>query len=301
MDVFDVQDRNLLPPELGALDDDQIALVRNVEPEHADRIVLNVATHLGLAESLEIQAALAGVLGHRHQVGKHFMTVNPRSEYQFIPPHSEGGTFTALKLAAFLCHANTTDGGATALMNVNPESEKWEGMRELLMRGKMRGGALSPRDAWLAKVRYKLMMPGGEPKADDVILKEYESDIRDLTLLDVLAPLERTYCEIQRRELHSLWDSVGRIECGIGREFEELLRKHDLLREPRVRSDIQLDYDAQSRVWDSGSSLTELFRSMVIVNLSPGDLLVQNNLTWAHGVSNWTPGSGVRDVAAAFA
>jgi hypothetical protein len=30
-------------------------------------------------------------------------------------------------------------------------------------------------------------------------------------------------------------------------------------------------------------------------------LIIQNNLTWTHAVNNWSPGSGLRKVAAAFA
>jgi hypothetical protein len=35
--------------------------------------------------------------------------------------------------------------------------------------------------------------------------------------------------------------------------------------------------------------------------LTRGDLIILNNLTWAHSVANWRPESGVRNVSAAFA
>jgi hypothetical protein len=35
--------------------------------------------------------------------------------------------------------------------------------------------------------------------------------------------------------------------------------------------------------------------------MAGGDLVIYNNLTWAHSVANWSPDSGTRRVIAAFA
>jgi alpha-ketoglutarate-dependent taurine dioxygenase len=75
-----------------------------------------------------------------------------------------------------------------------------------------------------------------------------------------------------------------------------------LLREPASGPGVNYFDKAYTRaVWRSGVTYRQLFRAVVIHRLEPGDLLIQNNLTWAHAASNWTPGSGIRNVIAAFA
>src|SRR5580698_9236432 len=72
-----------------ALRQDRVVLLRNVEADGADNVMRALADRLGLGASLELQAGFAGFLGHRHNIGKYFMSVSDRSDYQFVPPHSE--------------------------------------------------------------------------------------------------------------------------------------------------------------------------------------------------------------------
>jgi len=55
------------------------------------------------------------------------------------------------------------------------------------------------------------------------------------------------------------------------------------------------------QVWNSGVDYSKVFRCKITRKLAPGDLIIQNNLTWVHSSSNWSPGSGTRKVAASFA
>jgi len=67
-----------------------VILMHGVIAEHADTLMEEIATAVGLQEELELQAGFAAFLGHRTSVGRFFMTVNSRSDFQFIGPHSEG-------------------------------------------------------------------------------------------------------------------------------------------------------------------------------------------------------------------
>src|SRR5262245_21962958 len=66
-----------------ALQKDQVVLVQNLGPDAADHLMHSVADQLGIADSLKLQAAFASVLGHRENIGRYYMSVNKRSEYQF--------------------------------------------------------------------------------------------------------------------------------------------------------------------------------------------------------------------------
>ena len=96
---------------------------QNLSQDAAEKLLLEVARRLGLAERLELQASFAGYMGHRQRVGQYSMSVNARDDYQFIPPHSEGDSFMGMQLAAFYCFENSTDAGEPILFNVRGEGE----------------------------------------------------------------------------------------------------------------------------------------------------------------------------------
>src|ERR1700752_3120411 len=88
---------------------DMVLLLRNLNSDQADIVMHDVAARLGLRESLELQVGFANFLGHRHNIGKYFMSVNKRGAYQFVTPHSEGSHFIGMQLASFFCYENSTD------------------------------------------------------------------------------------------------------------------------------------------------------------------------------------------------
>src|SRR5438270_10966793 len=100
---------------LEALRQDLVVLVKGLSSTEADRLMSRIAGGFGLQDKLELQAGFAAHQGHRHNIGQYFMSVNTRSDYQFIPWHSEGNSFTPMQLAAFFCYENSTDGGETIL------------------------------------------------------------------------------------------------------------------------------------------------------------------------------------------
>src|SRR5262249_26878908 len=113
-----------------SLQEDLVVLIRNVEADRADTVMRDVADGFGLGETLELQAGLAGLKGHRHNIGKYFMSVTQRSDYQFVCPHSEGNSFGNMQLASFFCYENSTDGGESILMNVDESSTLWPSLLE---------------------------------------------------------------------------------------------------------------------------------------------------------------------------
>jgi hypothetical protein len=281
-----------------ALKCDQVALVRNATEREADEIMRDVATALGLGASLEAQAAFAGIQGHRQNVSRYFMTVNQRKEFDIVLPHSEGSGFTKIQLAAFYCHENTTDGGVSVMCNYDQESGAWKSLRELVTRIAPRGPVSATQKA-IARAKF---MAEEFPAPDDQVLEERKCDIAGLKLLWALVPLRRNFSSVLQREVYTYWDTVASLDMDCARECVRLLSHHDLLHEPDSGPRIDHCDPARRRArWSSGVTYDRLFKSLVIRKLEPGELIIQNNLTWAHAASNWTPGSGTRNLIAAFA
>jgi hypothetical protein len=287
---------------LALLQQDLVVLLKNIDATEADELMRKVADRLGLGAQLELQAAFAAYHGHRHNIGKYFMSVDRRYDYQIIPPHSEGNSFVGMQLAAFYCYENSTDGGVTILMNVDGSSAIWQSLRENVRRGKVASRSLSPSE--IARVRglYQVNMPADALRDDDQILEERSTDIPGLTIFNVLAKPRKTYSRILSRDLYVLWDSISNIDGDSANQYANLLRQCGLLKEPPGGLDLQkMDNTFQRHVWRSGVDYSQIFKCKITLKLSPGDFVLQNNLTWAHSVSNWSPESGTRKIAAAFA
>jgi hypothetical protein len=280
---------------------DLVVLVQNLTAEQADSAMHRVAERLNLDKELNLHAGLAQFLGHRHNIGNYFMSVNQRNDYQFITPHSEGSSFVGMQLSAFYCYENTTDGGATILMNVDESSKAWTSLRERAVRGKVNRG-LARHEIVRAKALYQVNLPADVPRADDEILQERPTVIPGLTLLDVLARPEKTYSVILDRKVNVYWDSIDSADLDSVAEFAGLLRESGLLREPPGYFELsQLDPDADRRLWHSGARYANIFKCKITRKLIPGDLIILNNMTWIHSASNWSPRSGTRRVVASFA
>jgi hypothetical protein len=280
---------------------DQVVLLRNVAPERADALLHEIAQTLGLLDGLRLQAGYASLLGHRRKIGEYRMTVNDRSGYQFIPPHSEGDSFINMQLASFYCFENSTDGGETLLMNVNDSSPVWQTLREQVTRIAPQSRSLSPAELNQARGLYRLRS-ASKVLPDDRVIRERPTATAGLTLADVLAPVRKTRSLILDRDLHAYWVSIAIMDHDALPFFVSILKQADLLREPAGGMDVrQMDNAASQRLWASGVDYNDLFTCKIRHKLVSGDLILHNNLTWTHSASNWTPGSGVRKVAAAFA
>ncbi len=285
---------------IDSLKKDQVVLMKNLAPDEADSLMSSVAGKFGLSETLEIQAAYAASLGHRENIGRYYMSVNKRDDYQFVAPHSEGSSFTNMQLASFYCYENSTDGGETILMNVDPSCEIWHLLREKVKRGKAER-PLTPGEIRKIKMLARLSMPEDTLKEDDEILEQSPLG-SDFTLFSVLAKPQKTYSKVLNREVYAFWDTIGSIDDDSGKEFDCFLRKHNLLKLPPDNINIKtLDESSDRSIRSFGSRFDQLFKCSVTRKLEPGDFMIQNNLTWTHAVNNWTPGSGARKVVAAFA
>ena len=282
-----------------ALRSDRVVLVRNALEGEADQIMADVAADLGLITGLEGQAAFAAIQGHRKNVSKYFMTVNRRKQFAIVLPHSEGTRFQGIQLASLYCYENTTDGGVTMLVNYDQTSAAWRSMRELITRIDPSGGPLTATGRAIARAKF---MAEELPGADDLLLEHRQSDMPDVKLLWALTPLGKSFSKVLQREVYTYWDSVASVDVDSVKECVRLLEGYDLLRQPVNGARIDhLDPAYGHRLWSSGVAYADLFQSVIVHKLRPGDLIIQNNLTWAHAASNWTPGSGIRKIIAAFA
>ncbi len=283
-----------------ALKNDKVVLGTNFSQEEADRVMFSVADRFGLSDSLELQAGFASSLGHRENVGKYYMTVNKRDDFQYVAPHSEGSSFINMQLASFFCVENTTDGGETILLNIDPSCNIWGRLRERVKRGKSKR-TLTPTEIKQIKLMLRLNMPADALKEDDEILAQ--TDVNEIfSLFDVLVEPQQTYSKILEQHCFTYWDTIGYVDSDLANEFCRFLRDNGLLKSPPNHIDDNvLDDSKDRRIRGFGCHFEQLFRSKITRKLAPGDFVIQNNLTWCHAVNNWTPDSGIRKVAAAFA
>jgi hypothetical protein len=287
---------------IAALREDTVVLIPNLSIDNADRMMVAVAEQLQLKKGLEMQAAYADFLGHRSKQSNYFMSVNVRKDYQFITQHSEGDRINNIQLAAFFCFENTTDGGETLLMQVDPMSTAWKQIREQATRIARGTRRLTAAEGVRAKALYRLDSPSDIVRQSDIVLEEWESDIAKLKFATVLAVPETCHSAILNRDVFVYWDTIGCIDHDALQSFGELLEQNTLLRRPPSGLPLEaMDKDYARRSWKSGMTYSNLFVSKLIYKMIPGDLLIQNNLTWTHGVANWTPTTGSRRVVAAFA
>ncbi|HEX4138241.1 MAG TPA: hypothetical protein VHY84_26765 [Bryobacteraceae bacterium] len=293
---------NYIDNILEILRQDMVALITDVDADDADNIVHGVADRLGLGDSLKLKAGLARLGGHRRNIGRYFMSVNQRGDYQFIPPHSEGNSSGGIELAAFFCYENSTDGGETIFMNIDESGKAWNLLREQVRRGRLTSRQLLPHEVLHAKALYHLDLSVDALQGDDQILQAGRTSIADLTVVDVLARPKKMFSRILGRSVYVYWDTIASIDFDSAREYECLLRQSGLLKvPPDGLAPIQMDNAAQRRILHSGVEYIQLFKAKITRKLASGDLVIQNNLTWCHAVTNWTPGSGSRRIVASFA
>lgn len=276
--------------------------MKNLEPDSADHIMREVAGRFDLGDNLELQVGFASFQGHRQNVGRYFMTVNKRGPYQFIPPHSEGNSFSNMQIASFYCYENSTNGGESILLNVDDSSDMWELLRENARRGRLASGSLAIHKAARIRGLYHLDFPADILRDDDQILEERQTEIPGFTVLEVLARLKKTHSRLLDRKVYALWDSVASIDFDLAAQYSDLLRQAALLREPDDGLELHaMDNAANRHIWRSGVDYSRLFTCKITYRMAPGDLLLQNNLTWTHSAANWSPKSGVRKITASFA
>lgn len=291
-----------LDPILDSLRKDLVVLVRKVAPKQADDTLYKLTRKLGLSESLELQAGFAELHGHRRNIGRYFMSVNTRGEYQFISPHSEGASAAGMQLAAFYCYENTTDGGETILIHVDGESTAWQTLRERVIRARPASRRLTADEIARARALHGLRLPADVLKDGDRVVADVASKIPGLSLVEVLTAPIKTHSAILGRELYACWDSVGSVDHELAFAYVALLKKWGLLKEPPGGLEVpEMDTAAPRRLWRSGADYSQIFQCRITYKLEPGDLIIQNNITWTHSATNWSPGSGTRNVAAAFA
>ncbi|MEG3130951.1 hypothetical protein SC171_23360 [Pantoea cypripedii] len=287
---------------LDALRADNVVLIRDSSAEQADELIAAVAEKLGLRSQLDIQTTFASVEGHRSNVGKHFMTVNKRKDYQFIPAHSEGTNLMNMQLASLYCYENTTDGGETVLLHTDSDSPAWDKLRVRSKKIDLCGKTLSSAEAAAAKMMYQINIPDSILNADDLILAEQPSPFPGTKLYDALSKIPPTYSHILGRNVMVYWDDVASSDFDSVEGFYHLLQSTGLLKLPPNGLPIKdLDSEHLRRVQHSGVDFETLFQRKITKKMTSGDLIIVNNLSWTHSAVNWTPGSGNRKVVAAFA
>lgn len=281
---------------------DQVVIIQNVEPENADVVMAEIAEVIDLRSALEVQAGFASIKGHRDNIGQYFMSVNKTSNYEFIAAHSEGTHFTNMQIAALYCYENTTDGGETVLLNVDQDSHAVQNLKEIIWKIRLVDRELTPGEIAMAKMKWQINIPRDLLSETDEIVRKRESFEEGIELYEVLVKTPKTYSRILERHLHVYWDNISSTDRASIREYRKLLEGENLLRLPASGATTeQLDHSSHRRVWDSGILYRDLFKNKIIRKLAPGELAVVNNLTWTHAIANWTPESGSRKIAVAFA
>jgi len=287
---------------LSALRQDKVILIQNTAPTSADRIVFSIAQAFGLDKKLEAEAGFASVSEHRKRIGKYFMSVNKRDDYQFIPAHSEGRHSTNMQLAAFYSVENTTDGGETILLNTNQYSSEWEKLGEIVGKFDISGRTLSPHEITQARLLFNVRIPDDLLSTQDQIISEDSSPLPGVKRFNVLEKLQKMHSVILDRELYVYWDSVASYDKDSGQGYFDFLASTGLFKAPSSSMlPEHLDNAYDRRIWSSGINYNSLFAAKITRKLVSGDLVVMNNLSWVHSTNNWTPNSGTRKVAAAFA
>ena len=283
---------------VNSLREDKVALVSGVSIDQADALMLQLADEFGLKDELELQVGFASLKGHRSRLSRCFMTANQRKNYQCLPPHCEGNSFTNIQMVAFYCYENTTDGGETILLNIDSSSPSWVNLRERVQRGVLSGDSLTAGEVARVKMQYNLKLPEDMLREGEDVVEEMATALPSLKVVEVLSKPKKTYSKILGQELNVFWSSIENTDVDSAREYEMFLRHEKLFRESASGFSLATPW---ARVWSSGLKYSELFKSSLTYKLRAGEFIVLNNQTWAHAVNNWTPESGVRKTAVALA
>jgi hypothetical protein len=317
-DTFDLVRRAMLEPEehlvavnvgdarcdaiARLISTNKVVLIHGVSPVDADKLMHGIATEFGLTSELEIQAGFAGLHGHRNNIGKYFMSVNNRADFAFIPPHSEGGSRMNMQLASFYCFENTTDGGETVLWGVGADDNAWTMMKEHKFKIRTNRNDLSRAEVAMLKMMYEIDVSTDFIHSDDQIVQLVDEPVEGVFRYGVLSPLSKSHSKILGESHFTCWDTVGSVDLDIAKDFSWAIHKAGLLRAPQGLTDWDnLDSTRTRKLWSSSNRLTSLFNRVIVRRLRRGELIVMNNITWAHSACGWTPGTGVRQMAACFA
>ena len=187
-------------------------------------------------------------------------------------------------------------------MNVDGASGTWQSLREQVVRARVDCATLAHHEITRMRGLYGIELPQDTLNEDDRILQERSTDVQGLTVVDVLARPMLTYSRILERKLNVYWDSMDAPDHDMATQYSLWLKQWGLLREPPSGLSVhRMDMDAPRRIWHSGADYSRLFKARLVLKLTAGDLIVQNNMTWTHATANWSPNSGIRKVVAAFA
>mgnify|MGYP002525047567 FL=1 len=221
----------------GALRRDSVVIVSGVTSERADAIVAEVAERFALGEQLKLQSAFASIFGHRENVGKNFMSVNRRGDYEYVTPHSEGTHSIGMQLASFYGLENTTDGGHTLLFNVNERSAEWPRLRAVKVKMDAGGRPATQTEIVTARVRYGAYLPKDIMGPDDEVLEEIASSLPGRRFFKTLSPIAAGPMVTSGRTVMSYWDNIGSADRDACDGFIGILRDLDLLRLPEQAQD----------------------------------------------------------------
>lgn len=285
-----------------SLKNDSVVIIRNVGKEQADELMLTIAKKFDLGEQLILQSGFATLREIRDNVGKYFMTSNPRTDYQVIPPHCESTRFSNMQLASFYCHDNDVIGGETILLHLDPHSPCWDFLKERSVRVKYGNQKLTPSE--VAKARAVLSI---DPEKDvltesDIILEEHTFPGMDTKFYDVLTSAKKSYSKILGEDVYTYWANMAGVDFDAFDEYVRLLKQWKLFRYPPTEMKSEdMDPVREKRVYHSSLDFSQLFISKLTIDFKPGDFLIQNNMTWTHSSNNYEPRSGKRNIAVAFA
>lgn len=281
---------------------DKVVLIQGVSPADADRLIAGIAEAFDLGEELEIQAGFAAIHGHRKNVGKYFMTVNERGDYNFIPPHSEGNSGMNMQISSFYCYENSTDGGETILWGSSDDEDVWRQVKEFKYKVRTARTELTRMEIATLKMTCEVEWPRDMVGEGDDVVYLMDTPVADVARYGVLQPARKSRSRILGADRFVCWDTIGNVDRDIAKEFIKALQQVGMFKAPPGLEDGSvLDCSLHRKVWSSGIRLPSIFNRAIVRKLRQGELVIMNNMTWAHSACGWTPGTGVRRLAAAFA
>jgi hypothetical protein len=186
-------------------------------------------------------------------------------------------------------------------LNVNDLSNEWNTLRETSFKISSNDKLLSETEITALKMYYGINYPEDVLSKEDKVIKVIK-EVNGVSIVQVLSQPKKSYSKILQRQVNAYWDNISSIDFDSALEYMSLLKHCGLLVEPMFGLDIKkLDNSSDRKIWNSKVQYEELFKNKITIKLETGDLIIQNNLTWTHSASNWTPNSGRRKVVAAFA
>lgn len=311
MSVFDIRFKDYIDitkPIAETLEAGHCILIHEIDRAHAETVFRQVSRHFDLEDSFDLQMGI-GVdnTPSRDSVSLSAVSVNHRSDFQLIQPHSEGNTTMPMEIFGLHCTCNSEHGGETVLGLVDQAAD----FSALVAREKFLITPDAPAGSILAD---DLLAAHGSVRSVDTQVRpgdrvlETAADGTSVVVRDM--PVEASPGLLLAKPAVTLWDNVTVHDRAFHRFMLGLMRDRGLLVEPEPElpwSDEFYFHIEPKAPWGPIRDRTadieyvsSLFKQLIVVKLLPDQMLLVNNRLWTHAANNWAP-SDTRILSAMYA